>query len=86
MDSFKDFFNKVFIKAEIFEANTNGNDVGVWAKQAQKFVPNCSLNGYFHGYINNLTAENFDLKAGKSTFINGNANIKGLPNVKNLFI
>lgn len=86
LDDFSDFLNKVYIKADIYEAKTNGEDVGVWASVAKKYVPSVALKGKFYGTVSNITGENFEIKAEKNTYINGTANIKGLPDSKKMII
>lgn len=85
-DSFKDFkhFTKN-IKVEGHFKNTK-----IWSEDIAFFAPdikgmNFSIeaDGLVKGIVNNLKAKSLTIKAGKSTYIKGDYDIKGLPDWRN---
>ncbi|MCO5249334.1 MAG: translocation/assembly module TamB [Chitinophagales bacterium] len=86
-EDFGDFLNKVKLSGNIAELQTTGNDVGVWARVAQQYVPgNVNISGAFNGEIANLSTKNLKLKVNQSTVIDGDATIKGIPNPDKMYI
>lgn len=85
-DDFNDFVNKVYINAKIEKASTNGKDVAVWLKAAEKYVPNTTLSGVLKGTVSNINGENFKITAGNKTRISGSASVKGIPDINKMFI
>ncbi|MCO5232987.1 MAG: translocation/assembly module TamB domain-containing protein [Chitinophagales bacterium] len=85
-DDFGDFLNKVHIQADLQEVKSNGNDVGVWARVAQQYVPNAFVSGQFDGTIANFTAKNLIIRANQYTEILGDVKMKGIPDPDLMFI
>lgn len=85
--NFKDFgkfISKVYMKAHF-------DDVRIHTRDAAYFLPGLSksnidfrVNGDASGYVNNLKTRNFTLRSGQSTYMKGDFNIKGLPDIKNV--
>ena len=81
--SFKDFENKVLMKADIKDAYVKSKDVAVFAPMAQKYVPEqATMRGFIKGKLSNIRTENLFITAGKNTVLDITGNIKGLPHVK----
>ncbi len=80
--SFRDFENKVIMKADIKEAFIKSKDVAVFAPMAQKYVPeSLKMRGFIKGKLSNIRTENLYITTGKNTVLDFSGNIKGLPNV-----
>lgn len=80
--SFRDFQNKVILKADLKEVLAKSKDVGVFAPKLLKYLPaNVAMHGSIKGKLANLRIDELDLKTGKNTVINITGNIKGLPKI-----
>ncbi len=86
-NKFKDFgqfVNKVYMKAHFKNTHIDSRDIAFFApKGLSKTNAEISLDGNASGYVNNLKARNLSLKAGKTTYLKGDFNIKGLPDINN---
>ncbi|MCO5230551.1 MAG: translocation/assembly module TamB [Chitinophagales bacterium] len=83
---FGDFLNKVHIKADLQEVRSNGNDVGVWARVAQQYVPNAFVSGQFDGTVADFSAKNLVIRANQHTEILGDVKMKGIPDPDLMYI
>jgi hypothetical protein len=83
---FGDFLRKVNISADIRELTTRGEDVGVWYKDAAKYIPQASMSGSFRGTVSNIAVKNLIIQAGTKTLLSANVSVKGLPDTEKMMM
>jgi len=90
--SFKDFkdfghfISKVYVKAHLEDSHLDPRDISYFTPNVKPIDMNIGLNGDVSGYVNNIKARNFSVKAGKATYLSGNFDIKGLPKTSETFL
>ncbi|MGB4775521.1 MAG: translocation/assembly module TamB domain-containing protein, partial [Daejeonella sp.] len=84
--SFKDFqkfVDKVYIKAHFNNARLNSRDIAFFAPKAVgKANMQLDVDGFASGYVKDLKAKDLALKTGQATYLKGDFEIKGLPDIK----
>ena len=83
--SFKDFgkfVSKVYMKVHFDNAKMNSSDFTYFAPQLSKSSIDLQISGDANGFVNNLKTKDISIKTGQATYIKGDFNIKGLPNIK----
>ncbi len=81
---FNDFINKVYMKAHFNNAHIDSRDIAFFAPKAlSKTTADLHIDGNASGRVTNLKARNLSVKAGNATYLKGDFNIKGLPDIKN---
>ncbi|RZK50354.1 MAG: translocation/assembly module TamB [Pedobacter sp.] len=86
---FKDlseFVTKVQLKANFTNSKIDAQDIAYFAPSLKDMKLILEVDGQVNGLVNNLKARQLSLKAGQSTFIKGNFNVKGLPNLEQTFM
>jgi hypothetical protein len=83
---FGDYTNKVRMKANFKNSHLASRDISFFSPQLSKMNLDIDIDGQITGLVNNLRAKKLAVKAGKSTYIKGDFNIKGLPNLKETFM
>jgi hypothetical protein len=84
-DSFKDFgkfVTKVYMKVHFDNAKVNSSDFSYFTPQLSKSSIDLQISGDATGFVNNLKTKDISIKTGQATYIKGDFNIKGLPNIK----
>ena len=87
--SFKDFnhFNtNVYFKAHLNKTQINSSDIAYFVPALNKAKIDMRVSGDVQGYVNNIKAKNLTITTGKATYLKGDFNIKGLPNLKETFL
>ena len=77
---FGQFLNKVYIKAQLSNSKITSRDIAYFVPALQKMKLDLKLDGNLSGYVSNLKARKLSLRVGKATYVQGDFNIKGLPN------
>ncbi len=83
-DSFKDFgkfISKVYMKANFNDALLHTPDIAYFAPGLAKSNIDLRVDGDITGYVNNIKAKNLALRSGQSTYLKGDFDIKGLPDI-----
>lgn len=83
---FNDYINKVWMKAHFKNGHLASRDISFFAPELARMNLDIDLDGQISGLVNNLKAKNLEVKAGKATYVKGNFNIKGLPNLQETFM
>jgi hypothetical protein len=83
---FKDYFNKVRMKANFKDSHLAAKDIAYFTSELEGMNLSLDINGQVSGLVNNLRAKQLSIKAGKATYIKGDFNVKGLPNLKETFM
>ncbi|MDB5013660.1 MAG: hypothetical protein JWQ25_1862, partial [Daejeonella sp.] len=88
-NKFKDFnhFNtNVYLKADFNNTKVNSSDIAYFVPALNKTKIDMRLSGHMQGYVNNIKTKNLTVTTGKATYLKGDFNIKGLPNLKETFL
>lgn len=85
-DDFNDYINKVRMKANFKDSHLASRDISYFSPQLSKMNLDIDVDGQITGLVNNLKAKKLAVKAGKATYIKGDFNLKGLPNIKETFM
>ena len=85
-DDFNDYVNKVHMKAHFKNGHLASRDISFFAPELAKMNLDIDVDGQITGLVNNLKAKQLEVKAGKATYVKGDFNIKGLPNLKETFM
>ncbi len=88
-DSFDDmqsFVSKVRMEANFDDAVIHSDDLAFFAPALKDFKKDIRIKGRVSGSLDNLTARNVVLEAGKDTYLNGTLSLKGLPDINKTFI
>ncbi|MET3114821.1 hypothetical protein AAKU52_002560 [Pedobacter sp. CG_S7] len=83
---FKDYFNKVRMKANFKDSHLDSKDIAYFTSALEKMNLNIDIDGQVSGFVNNLRAKQLSIKAGKATYIKGDFILKGLPNLSETFM
>jgi hypothetical protein len=83
--AFNDFFNKVRMDANIKNAVLSAKDLGRFSTIMYQFDERYLLDARMKGKYVDLTFEDFKLKWGKTSNLNGTANFKGFPDLKKTY-
>jgi hypothetical protein len=83
---FRDFVNNVRMKGIFKNSFLASSDISYFTPQLNKINLNLELDGQISGFVSNLKAKKFSVKAGKATYIKGDFILKGLPNLKETFM
>lgn len=83
---FKDYFNKVRMKANFINSHLDSRDIAYFTSEVQQMNLNIDIDGQVSGLVNNLKAKKLSIKAGKATYIKGDFILKGLPNLSETFM
>ncbi|HEY0175664.1 MAG TPA: translocation/assembly module TamB domain-containing protein [Pedobacter sp.] len=85
-DDFNDYINKVRMKAHFKNSHLASKDISFFASELSRMNLDIDIDGQITGLVNNLKAKHLAVKAGKATYIKGDFNVKGLPNLKETFM
>lgn len=85
-DDFNDYVNKVRMKAHFKNGHLASKDVAFFAPEIAMTNLEIDIDGQITGLVNNLKAKKLAIKTGKATYIKGDFNVKGLPNLKETFM
>ncbi|RZK13541.1 MAG: translocation/assembly module TamB, partial [Flavobacterium sp.] len=83
---FKDYENKVRMKANFKNSHVSSSDVAFFSPALNKIKLDIDIDGQITGLVNNLRAKKLSIKAGRATYIKGDFSIKGLPNWNETFM
>lgn len=83
---FKDYENKVRMRANFKNSHLSSSDVAYFAPALQKMKLDIDIDGQINGLVNDLRAKKLSLKAGRATYIKGDFSMKGLPNWEETFM
>lgn len=84
---FADFLTKVDVEANLVDAVVSANDLAYFSYNLNPYRHNkVTLSGQAKGRVNNFKFQDFELETGKSSYIKGNLDLKGLPDWRSSFI
>ncbi|MDB5208579.1 MAG: hypothetical protein JWR72_3654, partial [Flavisolibacter sp.] len=79
--SLADFVHAVTMNANFNQASISSDDLAFFIPDAKTWKKNIKINGLVEGTIDGLASDNLELWLGRSTYINGNISVVGLPNI-----
>lgn len=85
-DDFNDYINKVRMKAHFKNSHLESKDVSFFTPDLDQMDLNIDVDGQITGLVNNLKSKKLSVKAGKATYVKGDFNLKGLPELKETFM
>ena len=80
-----DLQSKVLLEGRFKNSKVYAQDIAFFAPQLKKINLIFDITGIIKGRVDNLRAENLVVKTGKATYVKGDFQIKGLPNIKNTY-
>lgn len=83
---FDDVENRVIMEGHFKNAKIFAQDIAFFAPQIDYMKLDIYVTGTIKGKVNNLKAKDLTIKAGKTTYIKGDFQVKGLPETKNTFL
>nr|WP_294896748.1 translocation/assembly module TamB domain-containing protein [uncultured Pedobacter sp.] len=83
---FDDVEHKVTLEGHFKNAKIYAKDIAFFAPQIDYMTLPIYVTGTIKGKVNNLKAKNLLIKAGKTTYIKGDFEVRGLPETKNTFL
>jgi len=83
---FKDYENKVRMKANFKNSHISSSDIAFFAPALKKMKLDIEVDGQITGLVNNLKAKKLSVKAGRATYVKGDFNLQGLPNWDETFM
>lgn len=87
MDDFAELESKVRMEANFKDSRLSSKDIAYFSGGSlDKVKFDLGIDGQVRGLINNIRTKDLTIKAGKSTYIKGDFNIRGLPDWENTFL
>ncbi len=83
---FDDVANKVILEGHFKNARIYAKDIAFFAPQLNKVNLNFDVTGNIKGKVNNLRAKDLVVKTGKATYLKGDFEVKGLPDINTTFL
>ncbi|RKD17319.1 hypothetical protein BCY91_03730 [Pelobium manganitolerans] len=83
---FDDVENRVLMEGRFKNARIYAKDIAFFAPQIDYMKLDLFVTGTIKGKVNNLRAKNLLIKTGKTTYIKGDFQVRGLPETKNTFL
>lgn len=78
---FSDFNQKVYMRAHMKNATAYSGDIAYFTDALRKMNIRIGIDGHLSGFVNNFRGRNIFIKAGQATYLRGNVDIKGLPDI-----
>jgi len=82
----QDFIHKVKMFVDLNLSKTSTDDIAYFAPKLKEFHFNAEVSGKITGKITGLKGRNISLKFGSNSYLNGNADINGLPDFQSSFL
>jgi hypothetical protein len=87
MDDFAELESKVRMEANFKDSRLSSKDIAYFSGGSlDKVKFDLGIDGQVRGLINNIRTKGLTIKAGKSTYIKGDFDIRGLPDWENTFL
>lgn len=86
LNDFDRFETDVRMQANFNNSIVSNKDIAYFAPQLNQYDVTLALTGRVYGYLNNLKAREFDAVVNNTGGIKGTIDIKGLPNIDEVFL
>src|SRR5699024_5379461 len=77
---------KVHVTSNLNNSYVHTKDIAFFADGASKLNLALKLKGKVSGYVNNLKTRNFSASAGQATYLKGDFDLKGLPDINKTYL
>jgi hypothetical protein len=84
--AYSDFINSVKMTGDFAPSTLNFADIAYFAPTLTGWRDTIRLSGKVRGKVNNLKADDMDIRFGKSSHLLGDINMNGLPDFENTFM
>lgn len=85
-EAYKNFIDEVFISADFKNSLIELADIAYFVPQMTQISNRVLLNGKVTGTVGNLSSKDFELHLNKNTYLMGEFDIRGLPEIEETFI
>lgn len=85
-DDMSDFISKVKLEGRFDKSTLHSKDIAYFAPELKTWNRLVHIDGDVKGTIDNLSAKNFVIEAGKDSRLNGNIKMVGLPDIDSTYI
>lgn len=85
-DDMNDFIHKVQMKGDFKNTILSSDDLAYFAPAAEAWGIVFDINGTVTGKVNNLTAQNVNIRAGNENFLSGDASLRDMQSINEGFI
>lgn len=85
-DDYNDFAHKVYLSIDLQSALVQLKELAFFAPGLIGINQEVFLDGSIRGTIDNLSAENMEIHLNKNTYLYGDLDVRGLPEIENAFI
>ncbi|MEO6188221.1 MAG: translocation/assembly module TamB domain-containing protein, partial [Ginsengibacter sp.] len=85
-DDMNDFVHSINVEGHFKNSELSSDDLAFFAPETGTWNKTFSLDGTAKGTIDNLTARNMNIHAGKNNYLKGDISMRGLPDLDILFI
>lgn len=85
-DNMSDFISKVKLEGSFDQATLNSDDIAYFAPAMKNWKKTIDINGRVTGTIEDLSAKNLEIRAGNNTYLKGDINMTGLPDIDATYI
>ena len=83
--SMNDFNNNVVLQARLVNSQLHLQDLSYFAPELKNIAHKFWINGTAKGTLSKLDVQSLNVKYGENTYLTGNVNITGLPDIDNTF-
>lgn len=85
-DDMNDYISSVIMEGNFEGSEIDSDDIGFFAPALKSWKKKISITGKVKGTVENFSAKNFLLQAGKNTVLKGDISINGLPDIDKTYI
>jgi hypothetical protein len=85
-DDLSNFVTQVYIDGNIRSSHISSKDIAYFTSGLEKINFELGVDGRIRGKVNNIKANNLTVTAGQATFIKGDFNLKGLPDLDKTYL
>ena len=86
LDDMSDFITRVKMEGDFTDADIDSDDIAWFAPEMKSWKKHIRISGNIRGPVADLQGRNLIVEAGKSTFLNGDIHLKGLPDIEKTYI
>ncbi|HVZ55818.1 MAG TPA: translocation/assembly module TamB domain-containing protein [Chitinophagaceae bacterium] len=81
-----DFIHRIVMEARFTDSQIDSDDIAYFAPDAASWKKQIRVNGLVKGTVDQLSGTDLNIRAGSRTYLNGDINLTGLPDIDQTFI
>jgi hypothetical protein len=85
-DDMSDYISKIVMDGHFKDSEINSDDIAYFAPELKDWKKQVYFTGNVKGTVENMSGKNLEVKAGKTTYLNGDFSMKGLPDIEQTYI